>query len=65
MSHSPSKGAAANVGAVAVASVCAEAEELAAVSSWDKLVRYPDLLRSALAEVAEELTLAVAELRAR
>jgi HPt (histidine-containing phosphotransfer) domain-containing protein len=58
------KGAAGNVGAAEVASLCAEAEDLATAGQPDRLGGYPDRLRAALAEAAEELPLAVAGLRA-
>ena len=57
------KGAAGNVGAAAVADLCAEAEQLADTRAWTELARYPDVLRAALAEAAEHLAQAVTELR--
>jgi HPt (histidine-containing phosphotransfer) domain-containing protein len=57
------KGAASNVGATAVATLCAQAEHLAIAQSWDELIRYTDLLRAALTEATEELARAAAELR--
>jgi HPt (histidine-containing phosphotransfer) domain-containing protein len=57
------KGSAGNVGATAVATLCAEAEHLAGAHSWDELIRYPDRLRTALTEATEELARAAAELR--